>query len=110
MDTTTTTAPVKSILKKKYGGGTETDTVIQNESSEKTEESHLSPLPTTNKTAVSPHPPSKKRKKIEQRPDHVRVVHILKKHAKSRRPASWRNSKVKRRFFLIGTLIQLFGL
>ena len=96
MDTTTTTAPVKSILKKKYGGGTETDTVIQNESSEKIEESHLSPLPTTNKTAVSSNPPSKKRKKT---PDHVRVVHILKKHAKSRRPASWRNSKVKRRFF-----------
>jgi len=39
-------------------------------------------------------PPTKKYRHADREPDEVRVLHILKKHKKSRRPSSWRSSKI----------------
>lgn len=39
-------------------------------------------------------PSSSKRSKNEDEPKEVRVLHLLKKHKGSRRPASWRNPKI----------------
>ena len=39
-------------------------------------------------------PPAKKPRSSSSKPDQVRALHILKKHRGSRRPASWRRSKI----------------
>jgi len=45
-------------------------------------------------SATATSSPDKKMKRTNDAPDKVRVLHILKKHKDSRRPASWRQEKI----------------